>query len=187
MGEASRPFQWPSTPFKHRFLGGRSESPEDAAVPPLTACSSSEDTAERTHPWLQCCLGQSDSWGPTASLLSGSWQVQRSGWYCEAERSWELADCFFSVWQGKRICLLELSPYFQSKPVVMCGGVTSAGRFIQKIGQKQIIWEYRGRLISPLYPAIPDVARFKLVTSPCNLLIFPCQEALAALYLQRGD
>lgn len=35
----------------------------------------------------------------------------------------------------------------------MCVGVTSlAGSFIQKIGQKQIIWDYKGRLISPLSP-----------------------------------
>lgn len=71
---------------------------------------------------------------------------------------------------------------------MMCIGVTSfTGRFIQKTGQKQIIWEYKGRLISPLHPTVHYVLQFKLVTSLCNLLIFPCQEALAALYLQQGD
>lgn len=54
--------------------------------------------------------------------------------------------------------------------------LTSIARiFIQRIGTKQIIWEHKGRLISPLHPTIHDMVQFKLVTSPCNLLIFPCQ------------
>lgn len=133
-------------------------------------------------------LGWSDSWGHTANLLAGSYQVHRSGCYCKVERSWELEYCLFSVWLGERVYLLQVPPYFQSKAVVMCVVVTSlAGRFIQKISQKQIIWEYKGRLISPLHPTIHYMVQFKLVTSPCNLLIFPCQEVLAsAVFTARG-
>ena len=183
------PLQWPSTPFKYCFLDGQSESPEDAAVQLLNSLLFIRECSRTCRsPGVVFYLGWSDPWGHTANLLFGSYKVHRSGWYCKGERSWEFANCLFSVWLGKRVCLLQLPPYFQSKTVVMCVGVTSlAGRFIQKIGQKQILWEYKGRLISPLHPAIHYVVQFKLVTSPCNLLIFPCQEALAALYLQQGD
>lgn len=84
-------------------------------------------------------------WCPSSApitLVVSSWEELRT---CKL-----LISCL-----GERICLLHLPPYSQSGAVVMCVGVTSpAGRFIQKIGQKQIIWEYKGRQISPLHPPI---------------------------------
>lgn len=164
-----------TVPFEWCFLDSPGGSPGAAAVTPLSCllilrgCGMERLWGSRSIP---AC------WCPSSAqirLVVSSWEKLRT---CKL-----LILCL-----GKRLCLLHLPPYFQSEAVVMCVGVTSpAGRLIQKIGRKQIIWEYKGRLISPLRSPIFNVVQFKPVTSPCNLLIFPCREALAALYLQPGD
>lgn len=60
----------------------------------------------------------------------------------------------------------------------------SLKKLIQKVWS--VLYNSEGRLISFPLP-ICYLVQFKLVTSPCNLLIFPCQEALTALYLQQED
>lgn len=122
------PFQWPAVSWT-----GRSESPEDAAVQPCNSLLFIRGCGRtRRHLGVVFYLGRSDSWGHTANLLSGSYQVHRSGWYCKVERSWELANCVFSVWLGKRVCLLQLPPYFQSKTVVVCRGNFSCWKTYSK-------------------------------------------------------